>query len=102
MNFQTAQEIRALYDSDQPVRSISKQFGISTSYCYQILRNEVYFDPRYTPSTLKTKVDPDEAWDLMKTGITYAQIAARLSTSDNWISPSLVGYHIRRRWKAAS
>ena len=99
MKLSTAQKIRSLYDSGQPVRSISKQFRISRSYCYQILRNEVCFDAFYRPQTLKTKVDVDAAWHLMTQQKTQAQIAHELSTEDNRISPSLVGYHLRRRWE---
>ena len=99
MKLSTAQKIRSLYDSGQPVQTISKQFGISKSYCYQILRNEVCFDVFYKPQTLKTKVDVDAAWRLMTQHKTQAQIAFELSTEDNRVSPSLVGYHLRRRWE---
>jgi hypothetical protein len=99
MKLQTAQKIRSLYNSGQSVRTISKQFGISRSYCYQILRNEVCFDVFYKPQTLKTKVDVDAAWQLMTQHKTQAQIAHELSTDENRISPSLVGYHLRRRWE---
>ena len=99
MKLYTAKKIRSLYNSGQSVRTISRQFGISKSYCYQILRNEVCFDVFYKPQTLKTKVDVDAAWALMKEHKTQAKIAHELSTEENRISPSLVGYHLRRRWE---
>ncbi len=81
MKLSTAKKIRSLYNSGQSVRTISRQFGISRSYCYQVLRNEVCFDVFYKPQTLKTKVDVDAAWTLMKEHKTQAQIAHELSTA---------------------
>ena len=66
MKLSTAKKIRSLYNSGQSVQAISRQFEISRSYCYQVLRNEVCFDVFYKPQTLKTKVDVDAAWALIK------------------------------------
>jgi len=97
MKQKEAISIRKLYEQGNPVKEIAKEFHISTSMIYSVLRNESNYDPAYAFKR-KLKVDPEAAWKLYKEGKTYADISRELSTEIEFISPSLIGHHIRRKW----
>jgi transcriptional regulator with XRE-family HTH domain len=90
-------EIRLLYQQSLPVKDIAKRFNVSSSMVYSILRNESNHDPLYKLNK-KFKVDPEAAWRLYKEGKTYAAISRELSKEAEFISPSLIGHHIRKKW----
>jgi predicted DNA-binding protein YlxM (UPF0122 family) len=92
-----ANQIRDLYQQDLSVKAIAEQYQISTSMIYSILRNESNHDPLYKLKK-KLKVDPEMAWRLYREGKTYAEISSELSAGTEFISPSLIGHHIRKKW----
>jgi len=97
MRQEEARSIRELYKQGKAVKEIAEEFHVSTSMIYSVLRNESNYDPAYAFKR-KLKVDPEAAWKLYKEGKTYADISKELSTEAEFISPSLIGHHVRRKW----
>lgn len=93
-----AKKIRDLYQDGKSVKEISEEYKFSVSMIYSIIRNESNFDPTYKYKR-RLKADPEKIWSLYKQGLTYAQISKELSTTEEFISPSLVGHHVRRIWE---
>jgi DNA-binding CsgD family transcriptional regulator len=100
MNLQQiiAKKIRDLYQDGEAAKDLADQYKISISLVYSIIRNESNFDPTYKYKR-RLKADPEKIWSLYKQGLTYAQISKELSTTEEFISPSLVGHHVRRIWE---
>lgn len=101
MNLQQiiAKKIRDLYQDGEAAKDLADQYKISISLVYSIIRNESNFDPAYKYKR-RLKADPEKIWSLYKQGLTYAQISKELSSEEEFISPSLVGYHVRRIWES--
>jgi hypothetical protein len=98
MRQKEATKIRELYKQGKAVKDISKEFRVSISMIYSVLRNESNYDPTYSFKR-KLKVDPDAAWKLYKEGRTYGDISKELSSEAEFISPSLIGHHVRKKWE---
>ncbi|MBT4725176.1 MAG: hypothetical protein HOB29_09425 [Planctomycetaceae bacterium] len=98
MRQEEARSIRELYKQGKAVKDISKEFRVSISMVYSVLRNESNHDPAYTFKR-RLKVDSDAAWKLYKQGKTYGDISKELSTEAEFISPSLIGHHVRKKWE---